>query len=253
MEFDPLSTVLASVHLACKIEEVHEITLAKMLESAGLSEHLSKVAALEVPLLEGIGFDLLVEPKPDSALRMLMEDLRQHLGQRRPAGEGEARDAAVADEVELGLQEPFRDEVLRAAEDLSLVLSIQTDAVLLWPLSIVLAASLQATLEGSIAARGVAGSTLVTALYSALDAGIAAQPQRAALRTMMAEVLACIRGPASSALVTQEEVQESIKAAGCCQKAFEKLHEAQAEQQEAQRKERKLLFRQQLQSAQGGS
>merc|ERR1719221_71640 len=167
--------MFASVHLACKIEEVHEITLDKLLESTGFGTDPAmplKIAALELPLLEGIGFALLVEPKPDSTLRMLVEDLRRHLG------------PAQASQV---LTQASCDELVQAAEDLTLNLSIRTDAVLRWPLSVVVAAALQAKLEEA-ATRGLAGGTeLIEALYQVLDAGLEAEEQRSALRTMMKE------------------------------------------------------------------
>lgn len=249
MEFDPVKMMFASVHLACKIEEVHEITLDKLLESTGFGQDPKmplQVAALELPLLEGIGFTLLVEPKPDSTLRMLMQDLRRLLEQgQQPAEDGgQAANAAAEKSIMLGLTEAFRDEVLQAAEDLTLQLSIRTNAVLCWPISAVLAAALHAAVEDAATARGVISSTLTNTLYRVLDAGLETDAQRTALQVMIEEVLECIRGPTCTAVVEQAEVQDTVKAVRRCHRAFERLREEASAEQEAQRKERKRNYRQ---------
>ncbi|CAK0900053.1 unnamed protein product, partial [Prorocentrum cordatum] len=111
-EFDPLLVLLACVHLACKVEEVHEVTLDRVLEAAGLGEgEGARVSGAELPLLEAVGFQLFLEPKPDdTALRMLAEDVRRAVpedtltdagwceairgdGDRKGAGLAEARGA----------------------------------------------------------------------------------------------------------------------------------------------------------------
>merc|ERR1719172_510402 len=113
------------VHLACKIEEVHKITLDELFEHAedfGVSRSLkSKMAALELHLLEGMGFTLLVEPKPDIALRMLAEELQRS-------------DAWIALSRSVALHPESKDntwqEVCWNAEQLLMYLCIRTNAVL---------------------------------------------------------------------------------------------------------------------------
>jgi len=235
MEFDPVKMMFACVHLACKIEEVHEITLDKLLESTGFGADPTmsgKIASLELPLLEGIGFALLVEPKPDSTLRMLAEDLRRQLEEK-----GEQIAAASCTQA-------FRDDVLQEAEDLMSNLSIRTDAVLCWPISVVLATALQSALEGVAKARQVASEPFVEALRAVLEAGLEEELQRTTTRTMMHEVLIYIKSPACSNVVSQGDVQQSLKPVARCHRTFERLREEASELQEAQRKERKRNHRQ---------
>lgn len=202
MEFDPAPMMFAVVHLACKVEEVHEITLNKLLDASGLSEMLPRVASLELPLLSGIAFRLLVEPKPDTALRVLTELM--------------------------GLEGSFRDQVLSAAEEWALQLCIRTDAVLRWPISVILAASLQAALEDVAAKSGNAAGkeqhreALAQALGSDLQGG---DEQLQVVLGLVAEVLPCIRGLACTPRVDETAVKDSVKAARKCQKLFERQRE----------------------------
>jgi len=141
MEYEPLAIMFACVHLACKVEEVHEITVEKLFEAAdfGSDDALkTKVLGLELPLLEGIRFVLQVEPKPDAALRMLADEL-QHLLTQSPTH----NHAAVIS----GLKEATWQDVLERAERIVFELSIRTDAILRRPVSILIVAALGASLD----------------------------------------------------------------------------------------------------------
>mmetsp|Transcript_149301 Transcript_149301/g.388405 ORF Transcript_149301/g.388405 Transcript_149301/m.388405 type:complete len:448 (+) Transcript_149301:125-1468(+) len=258
MEFDPVPMMFASVHLACKIEEVHEITLDKLLDAAGFGADpglRDKVASLELPLLEGLGFALLVEPKPDSALRVLEEDLRQLLRQQQGlcassgGGPPESPARRSSGQMDVGLLEELQEEALQSAEDIVLHMSVRTDAVLRWPISALLAGALGAALDDAVAQRrgGGSGSTTTAGsetLAALLDASLEAEPQRCALRKMLDEVGSCIRSPACSAVIAQSAMKETAKVARKCHRAFDRLREEATERHEAHRKERKRRWSQ---------
>merc|ERR1740123_1208615 len=163
MEFDPMPLMFACVHLACKIEEVHEIMLDRLLEAAGFGANdalKAKVGALELPLLDGIGFSLLVEPKPGPALRMLAEGV--------DGGAGGAKKEALA-----------------RAESLVLDLAVRSDALLTWPASMAIMAALGATLEERAGKPG-ADAPQARALAAVLEAGLAGEAQCAAVQQLLA-------------------------------------------------------------------
>lgn len=130
-EFDPLVVMFACLLVSCKVEEFHEVTLGKLLEVAELGHDATlraKVVGAEVPLLEAVAFSLFVEPKPDSTLLVLLEELRHRL----PASHNLARW-----EVTL---------VAANAELLLLEWAVSTDAVLRWPHSLLFVAVLEEAL-----------------------------------------------------------------------------------------------------------
>mmetsp|Transcript_28766 Transcript_28766/g.82336 ORF Transcript_28766/g.82336 Transcript_28766/m.82336 type:complete len:366 (+) Transcript_28766:127-1224(+) len=226
MEFDPLPLMFACVHAACKVEEVHEITLERLLAAADLSADESlkaRVVRFELPLLEGLGFGLLVEPKPHTALGMLAEELRA----KRPA--------SLA-----ALQDDGWREALARAESLVLQMAVRSDAVLRWPISVVIAAALGATLDARISHpsddRANAPSQLSLAL---LQSSLEADEQKKAIAGMYAGVVHCIQQLASEPELTEDAVKETVKNARKCHRAFERLRELATESNEAQRKERK--------------
>mmetsp|Transcript_43167 Transcript_43167/g.94103 ORF Transcript_43167/g.94103 Transcript_43167/m.94103 type:complete len:398 (-) Transcript_43167:35-1228(-) len=231
MEFDPMLLMFACVHLACKIEEVREITLDKILEAAGLSDKVSsynpKVAALELPLLEGIRFSLLVEPKPGPTLRMLAEELRQ---------QGQGREA-------LTLSEASWSEAVARAERLTIDLGVRTDAVLLWPASAVIAGALSVALDecivGSGATESSAPSEGTKMLRALLDSSLQGEPQRAVARSMLEAVRSDIARLNALGSIAEEDMKATAKAARKCHRAFERLREERAQQTEESRLERK--------------
>lgn len=249
MEFGPLPMMFACVHVACKIEEVHEITLDKLLEAAdvGIDATLrDKVASLELPLLEGIEFVLLVEPKPDAALRMLSDELRNLFSQ------GLARDCAAENAVNSppargggGLTEVGWTEVMRQAEELVLDLAVRTDAILLWPTSTIISAALCVALDtyaNEPSVEGHCGSShaLSEMLCSLLDANLESERQRASIRAMVQEVRRIIEAMISNKCEMSESgINETAKHARRCLRSFERLRSDATERHEAHRKERK--------------
>lgn len=240
MEFDPLPMMFACVHLACKVEEFHEITLDSLFEVAsrfGANEAVkSKVVLLELHLLEGIGFQLLVEPKPDTALHGLVDDL-----QRMPAWSGVARGL----DLHPANMENTWNEIITAAEKLMIHLSISTDAILLIPPMVIAAAAL-----GSVLARhsslGSDGGQAVEILQALLEARHQQKSEwdesgKVGIRSMFHRALQDVER-----LVTSDEivVDDSLKeTAQRCHRAFERLRVEATERHEANRQERKRRFK----------
>lgn len=240
MEFDPLPMMFACVHVACKTEEVHEITLDKLLEEADVGADdaekkesmKTKVSSLELPLLEGIGFDLLVEPQPDSALRMLVEELQQCIAQGPP------RCHALLPT----LTEAMWDEVVLKAEALVVDLGIRSDAILRWPVSIIISAALGTVLDerlGQPASDCTDAYKFSDVLGSLLDASLEMESQRAAVKEMVEDVRRSIQRLAAEGEMTEDTVKEIAKAARRCHRAFDRMREEATEQHEQHRKERK--------------
>jgi hypothetical protein len=235
MEFDPLPVMFVCVHVACKIEEVHEITLDNVLAAAdfGTDESLrAKVAGLELPLLEGLGFVLLVEPKPCTALRMLVEELRGLLAQ----GPARCPRAPLLDEAAVW------STAVERAEGLALELALRTDAILHWPTSVVIAAALGAVLDeqfGRPASECGDSQSLSDMLASLLDANLEAEPQRAAIKGMVEAVRCLIQRLPCMGEVTEDSVRETVKAARRCHRTFDRLRQEATDRHEANRKERK--------------
>nr|QDO16311.1 cyclin H [Lingulodinium polyedra] len=240
MEFDPLPMMFASVHLACKIEEVHEITLDRLLEAADFGADASlkaRVLSLELPLLEGLRFQLLVEPKPDTALRMLAQELQHLLVQ------GSAHRRAPATE----LTEAAWQEVIARAENVAVELTVRTDAILRWPASIVIAAALSTALDeqsGRPANECGDVQALSDVLGALLEGNLEQEAQRVAVRSMVKEVVLSIQRLSNEPEITQDSVKEAAKVARRCHRAFERLREEATERHEAHRKERKRRWSQ---------
>jgi len=240
MEYDPLLVLFTCIHLACKVEEVHDITLDRLLEAsdmaaAGDGTLKAKVAGFELPLIEAIGFVLLVEPKPDTALPMLAEELRHLLKQ------GPARCRAPLLEEQLTADIAWGEVVARAAA-LTTDLSLRTDAVLRWPASVVIAAALGAALDahfGTPASECGDAQGLSDILSSLLDANLETEPQREVLRSMVEGARLDLRRLATQGEITEDAVRETARRARRCHRAFERLREEDTERHEAHRKERK--------------
>jgi len=269
LEFDPLVIMLTSVFLACKVEEWHELTLDNFLDQVGAGKLYevangppnsdlqakslkSRVGEHEMVVMHAIGFGLLVEPKPDAALRMLAKELRQCYLQQRggappclhlpPALEGEAGWA----------------EVIDAAEEMVLDLATNTDAILLWPASVLIAAGLCVALDRRLRCEGGAISSahhgddstgglgnapvIPAVLGTLLGDSVEAGAPRIALRGTLEHVLQHLREPAALKC-DSPQVKDILRAARSCQRVFE-LHRAKAdEQQEVGRQERKRAWR----------
>jgi hypothetical protein len=144
MEFDPLAVLFASVHVACMVEEFHDLSISKLLESVDLADATmkAKVASMEAPLLEGIGFALFVEPKPDASLALLLEEFRRHL-----CGTTRAQKEVVVSAMAVTKSEA----VVGSAEQLLLEWSVRTDAVLCFPPCILFAAALGEAVQAQVA------------------------------------------------------------------------------------------------------
>lgn len=227
MEFDPLPVMFACVHLACKIEEVHEITLDKLLEAAdfGLDKQMkTRVSALELPLLEGVGFHLLVEPKPDAAVHMLGEELQQRL----------ATSMSPPTITEVAWR-----AVISRAENIVLDLSLQTDAILRWPAAVVITTAFRATLQEHFGQSPSLLKQLLDGLDFLLHAHLTEEAQRATVKIMLDDILAQIQQLSSIGKVTADVLKDIARNARRCHRAFENLREEANERSEAHRRERK--------------
>lgn len=235
LEFDPLPIMFACVHVACKIEEARDITLDKLLEAAELASDetlKSKVADLELDVLEGVGFVLLVEPKPDCALHMLIQDIR-HLSQPAAAAKG----LAVLPPSASALSAADWTELAGKAEILVLDLAVRSDAVLLYPASVLIAAGLALALNSQFGHEGHRPPSEV--LRAMLTASIENKDQRKHLLASLTEAEQRITQLASADIITQEQVEETVKLARRFTRAFDRLREDKKESHEAHRKERK--------------
>lgn len=247
MAFDPLPMMFACVHVACKIEEVHEITLDRLLERSAFgadAEMRTKVASLELHLLEGLRWQLLLEPKPDMALNMLWEELQSELASGRASSDG-TRPRYMDVPAEL------REQALSRAEELVADLSVRTDAILRWPASALTAAALATVLDGLVGGRPAAetgGTALPSALVmSVLDAGIEDEPQRLAARGAVEAALGVLREREASGDGDNDAVEDVVKqakrTARGCHKAFDRMRDLAVARSEANRKERKRRWR----------
>jgi hypothetical protein len=148
LEVDPKLIMFCCVHLACKVEECREITLDRLLEFGGSATMKKAVEAIEMVLLEGIRFTLRVEPKPQAMLRLLVLSLTKlHHGssERQPSVAGE--EGSGEDFAGSLWKEPWHS-ILTIADALLVEFAQRTDAVLLWPTSVVAAAALSVSLLG---------------------------------------------------------------------------------------------------------
>jgi len=230
MEFDPLLLMLVCVHLACKIEEVHEFTLDGLLEAGGFHDCAGlrdKVVGLELPLLEGLGFVLLVEPKPGAALRMLACELRQGRG---PVPRGRRRSSAAL------MPEAMWEDIVVLAERIALDASVRTDAALLWPASVLATAALGVAL-GARRAEAV-----VEELLEMLE-GFLEEDGQVTIRNMVSDATLAIQRLAVCGEGAEEvplATDETAASARQCHLVFEHMRELSAKRHEKRRQERKL-------------
>jgi hypothetical protein len=231
MEFPPLPMMFVCVHLACKIEECHKITLDKLFEHAeafGVRASLQdKVAALEYHLLEGLDFQLLIEPKPDMALRMLVDELQSQSCWDR---------VAHAFSLHPGGQK--WQELVTASESLLVNWSIRTEAVLRYPMSMMVTVALAAVLSRHFSNLGDDGGQIVETLESFLASNME-EGERAVMRSMFQKALQDIEALSSMEVVTVDSVKDTVQNVTRCHQAFERLREEATECHEANRRERK--------------
>ncbi|CAK9037629.1 unnamed protein product [Durusdinium trenchii] len=226
MEFDPCVMMYTSVHLACKIEELREITLDKLLEESGFSDDVAmkvKITDLELELLETIGFKLLVEPKPADALRLLAEEGARSVLNLSSIASPEAA-----------------EELLARAESIVFGLCTQSNALLIYPASLIFAAAWAAALDESSKGEqgtqtGKSPSAAVLAMLSNLKKKVGTTEISRIWKDLQHAIDSSIHRvePANAAM------QETAKTARHCQRAFGILHEERKQRSEAHRKERK--------------
>eukprot|EP00435_Cladocopium_sp_Y103_P008453 s3236_g2.t1 len=221
----------------CKVEEVREITLDKILEVSGFGDDpamKTKVTESELELLQNIGFILLVEPKPQAALQLLAEEQRNFK-------------VPVPDFP--GSSEHF-EELLSKAETFVYDLCISNNSLLLLPASIIFAAAWGAALDeghgnwlwwveisGSCLGHP-AGTAPSSAVLSMLTQNFKGTDKDAVAR-MMKEALRAMKQVNCKAELDKLTMQEIAKAARKCQRAFGMIHEERRQRSEAHRKERK--------------
>eukprot|EP00434_Breviolum_minutum_P008254 symbB.v1.2.007282.t1/scaffold438.1/size205425/10 len=222
----------------CKIEELREITLDKVLEVSGFAEDAAmktKVTDLELQLLENLGFKLLVEPKPSGALRFLAEELRASTTSTVKGFPGSSENL---------------QELLSKAETMVYDLCISSNAVLLYPASIIFAAAwgLGHNNKGAVPSSSVIAMLLQTLKEADKDS----------VSKMWKEVLHAMKHIHCKADLDKVAMQELAKTATKCpgscrterlrafqiqksqgQRAFGIIHEERKERHEAHRKERK--------------
>mmetsp|Transcript_19535 Transcript_19535/g.45438 ORF Transcript_19535/g.45438 Transcript_19535/m.45438 type:complete len:357 (+) Transcript_19535:81-1151(+) len=237
LEFDPMTVMFAVLHLACLSEEVRELSLDSLLKAAALGSDAAleaKIASLEMFVAEGIGFGLLIEPKPASALEMMSRPLLSLVGSTAPSSE---KWCGICSDAEAYL---VRFAVL-------------TDAVLLWPTSVLVAASLHRALDDvDVPSKGVAAKIQV-AIGDLLSSRMPTEGQRKSVKMMLKDAVATLREvPDSLTQPSEEDVKDVSKAARRCQKVFEKMRDeasAQALGAKKERRDRKRLWAE----IQGGS
>ncbi|CAJ1405516.1 unnamed protein product [Effrenium voratum] len=223
MEFDPATTMYAAVHVACKIEEVREITLDRLLEVSGFGEDAAmktKVTDLELELLERIGFRLLVEPKPGAALRVLAEDSRE----RVPG---------------FPLSQEALQELLARAESLVFELCACSHAVLHYPASIIFSAAWGTALDEGSGLDRQPGAAPSCALLAMLAETFKDPADREALSSLLKEVLKAMKQVSCETGLGKAAMQDIAKIARKCHRAFGFIHDERKQRHEAHRKERK--------------
>jgi len=223
IEFDPAVMMFVAVHVSCKIEEVHEITLGKLLDAADLGsaqDMKAKVSSLELNLLEGVGFKLLIEPKPDAALVMLVDELRD----------------SVADHIPL--DESAWDDVRSSAENLVVDVSVRTDAALCWPTSVVIASALHCALADKFGSGSEACSRAQTALDATLLQPLNTEQQRFSVKRMVEHVRLDMTN-LSSEVESMEDMREIRRPINYCHRMFERMRADVADLREEDRQAEK--------------
>jgi len=234
LEYESAAVMFACVHIACKIEEYHEITLDKLLEAADLRKEglmKKKVHHLELSVLEGIGFNLFIEPKPDSSITMLLDDLEDR--------------APSVFQQDMLLSRKMR----RGSEKLAIEAAVRTNVVLRWPASVIILAALVEHIENELNLAPPDSALLVAELNSLLIAGVE-DSQQAAMQHMMECVRIQVKQAAAAVALDgggqpQEdpETENAAQRARRCNRTFDALREENRERHEGHRLERKRRWR----------
>lgn len=237
MEFDPMLVMFACIHIACKTEEVHDMSLDRLLESTvGLDEQLKrKVAALELPLLEALRFSLFVEPQPFTALQMLGDELQQCCGGHcSPTAEVPASPRCPEGAI---------DEIIARAYELVIECCVRTDAVVRWPASVIISAALSISREQRSEqhpeARVVDVGNFSDTVHALLGTNLEGEYHRVALRSMTDAVSGEFHSLLTLSDLSTADVEGIARRVWCCHGRFENLREEASVQHEARRKERK--------------
>ncbi|CAE7438154.1 CCNH [Symbiodinium natans] len=209
MEFDPLTMMFTCVHVACKVEEFRNLTLDKLLEAGGFGEQMRpRVVDLELELLQALDFELHVEPKVRPSLRVLGQELQAR--------------SNIAD----------LEEAIDRAEDLVLQLCASTNAVLQWPVSVLIAVAWEVALEEAVAEKS-------SPVCSLLLDNFTEERHKVELRNMFQEAAQAFKQLSYKVELNREAMQEIAKASRKCQKAFERIREEHKQRHEARCNERK--------------
>eukprot|EP00928_Gymnodinium_smaydae_P088999 TRINITY_DN73014_c0_g1_i1.p1 TRINITY_DN73014_c0_g1~~TRINITY_DN73014_c0_g1_i1.p1 ORF type:complete len:388 (+),score=61.33 TRINITY_DN73014_c0_g1_i1:46-1209(+) len=228
LEFDPLPIMFACVFVACKIEEFHEMTLDRLLASAAFGSDdamRTRVLGLELPLLEGVGFDIHIEPKPESSICMLAMETQRIL---RADGK-----ADISKEASWTL-------VTSQAQKSVAELCAATDATLHLPASSIFAGALNAAIAGSAAWSAEEKADVRKGLDTVFRANLGAATNWQAIQTSIDAVAAQISDASTLAQARADhDVKEVARCARRGHRFFERLREEAARQHEAHRLERK--------------
>eukprot|EP00928_Gymnodinium_smaydae_P011515 TRINITY_DN1423_c1_g2_i1.p1 TRINITY_DN1423_c1_g2~~TRINITY_DN1423_c1_g2_i1.p1 ORF type:complete len:384 (-),score=76.27 TRINITY_DN1423_c1_g2_i1:261-1412(-) len=228
LEFDPVPMMLASVYAACKIEEFHEMTLDRLLNSTGFAGDdamRAKVLSLELPLLEANEFSVHIEPKPEASLVMLISEI-----QRLLRGDGLITVAKDA---------PWASVSCKASKLIS-DLCTATDAVLRLPASTLFAGALRVAIDDCASWSGeervAARKCLDAVLRSNLESYAQWQVVERSIDGIATQLLGTAR---SAAACAEDDVMEVVRSARRGHRFFERLREESARQHEVRRQERK--------------
>lgn len=247
MEFDPLAMTFTCTFVACKVEEQHDITLESLLEvggeaistdKGGTCAFKKKVLALELPLLEGVGFQLLVEPKLHLTLRLLIDELQ-----------GQTPASLPRDPTNI-------DRIGERAEEIVLNLTVRSDAILRWKPSIVMLGALTCALEED-EPKGLPSESSPLGSVRKLCAGLVGDDIDKAedIGLAISEVVQEARVACSSSKEPRglEALRNAARRQRRCHKIFERLRDDAAAQSEARHRERKRKIGEQKGNLRGRS
>lgn len=234
MEFHPRDVMFSCVHLACKVEEIKELPQQRMsgevyrdllggiLSAAGIEPNTSfrtKMANIELPLLEGIGFGLLVEPKPEDGATMLAEELQLHM----------AEGVKSIPTMEEGVWNNLSSKAARLVVDAA----VCSDMLLRWPTSVLIAAALVKVFQDHH------GASAMELMVSVLSAKLPASHLRVTTRRMLEEAFSELQQVNLAGTIAEESMKEIAKTASRCLKIFDRLREETPAEVKADGREKK--------------
>eukprot|EP00971_Amphidinium_carterae_P269926 5354804-Amphidinium_carterae.1 len=191
--------MFAALHLACLSEEVRELTLDALLQAAELgsdSMFKAKVAAVEFYVMEGIGFGLLIEPKPATGLDAICRSLRAALPH-------------AADEKKW-------TEACATAQAYVVRVAALTDAVLRWPATILLVVSLQRALVG------VVPDDIHAVFVDTFCKDLPTEKQRDAVNSLLKEAIISMPSLEDTLHVPSEEEVKDVTKVGASRNLLER-------------------------------